>query len=80
MWEIARLELDITLSAPEGLINQARKRATAKGTTLNQEFRDWLASQTIDNAERLLRYQRLMKQLSHVDAGRHFTREEMNER
>lgn len=71
---------NITLSAPEGLISQARKRAAAKGTTLNQEFRDWLASQTIDNEERLLRYQRLMKQLSHVDAGRHFTREEMNER
>lgn len=71
---------NITLSAPEGLINQARKRAVAKGTTLNQEFRDWLASQTIDNEERLLRYRRLMKQLSHVDAGRHFTRKEMNER
>jgi hypothetical protein len=71
---------NITLSAPEELINQARKRAAANGTTLNQEFRDWLAAQSIDNKERLLRYQRLMKQLSHVDAGRHFTREEMNER
>jgi hypothetical protein len=71
---------NITLSAPEGLIMQARKQAAAKGTTLNQEFRDWLASQAVDNEERLLRYQRLMKQLSHIDAGRHFTREEMNER
>ena len=71
---------NITLSAPEVLINQARKRATIKGTTLNQEFREWLASQTVDNEERLLRYRRLMKQLSHVDAGRHFSREEMNER
>ena len=71
---------NITLSAPEELISHARKRAASKNTTLNQEFRDWLASQTIDNEERLLRYQRLMKQLSHVDAGRHFTREEMNER
>ncbi len=71
---------NITLSAPEALINQARERAVAKGTTLNQEFRDWLASQVVDNEERLLRYQQLMEQLSHVDAGRHFTREEMNER
>lgn len=71
---------NITLSAPEELINQARKRAIVKGTTLNQEFREWLASQVVDNEERLLRYQRLMKQLSHVNAGRHFTREEMNER
>lgn len=71
---------NITLSAPERLINLARKQAAAKGTTLNQEFRDWLASQTISNEEKLMRYKRLIKQLSHVDAGRHFTREEMNER
>lgn len=71
---------NITLSAPEDLINQARKRAVMNGTTLNQEFREWLASQAVDNEERLLRYHRLIKQLSHVDAGRHFTREEMNER
>ena len=71
---------NITLSAPERLINEARKRSAAKGTTLNQEFRDWLASQTISNEERQLRHKKLMKQLSHVDAGRHFTREEMNER
>lgn len=71
---------NITFSAPEALINQARKRATSKGTTLNQEFREWLASQAVDNEERLLRYRRLMKQLSHVDAGRHFSRDEMNER
>ncbi len=31
---------NITLSAPEALINQARERVVAKGTTLNQEFRD----------------------------------------
>ncbi len=71
---------NITLSAPEELIDQARKQAIVKGTTLNQEFREWLASQTVDNEERLLRYKRLMKQLSYVDAGRHFSREEMNER
>ena len=71
---------NITLSAPESLIKQARKQAVAKGTTLNQEFRNWLAYQAIGNEEKLLRYKRLMRQLSHVDAGRHFTREEMNER
>ena len=71
---------NITLSAPEILIKQARKLASAKGTTLNQEFRNWLVSQTTSNEERLSRYQKLIKQLSHVDAGRKFTREEMNER
>jgi hypothetical protein len=34
---------NITLSANEELIASARQRAAAKGTTLNQEFRDWLA-------------------------------------
>lgn len=34
---------NITLSANEDLIAQARELAKARGTTLNQEFRDWLA-------------------------------------
>jgi hypothetical protein len=34
----------ITLSADESLIEQARMAARARKTTLNQLFRDWLAS------------------------------------
>jgi hypothetical protein len=71
---------NITLSAPERLIEQARKRALAKGTTLNNEFRVWLETQAIDGEERAAQYRQLMKRLSHVNAGRKFTREEMNER
>ncbi len=71
---------NITLSAPEELIEQARKKATAKGTTLHHEFRAWLELQVADGEERRARYKQLMKQLSHVNAGRKFTREEMNER
>ena len=71
---------NITLTAPEELIEQARKNAAAKGTTLNNEFRAWLATQSISSEEHLLKYKQLMKRLSYVNAGRKFTREEMNER
>jgi hypothetical protein len=71
---------NITLSAPEELIEQARKNAVAKGTTLNNEFRGWLESQATNGEERRAQYKQLMKQLSYVNAGRKFTREEMNER
>ena len=71
---------NITLSAPEELITQARKEAEAKGTTLNQEFREWLELRTVSGEDRLAQYKQLMKRLSHVNAGRKFTREEMNER
>jgi hypothetical protein len=71
---------NITLSAPEELIEKARKQATLKGTTLNNEFREWLESQDMSGEERSLRYMQLIEQLSDVNAGRKFTREEMNER
>ena len=35
---------NITLSAPEPLIEAARQRAQEEHTTLNAEFRTWLAS------------------------------------
>jgi hypothetical protein len=70
---------NITLSAPEALIEQARKKAIAKGTTLNNEFRLWLEAQTANGEERAAQYRQVMKRLSHVNAGRKFTREEMNQ-
>ena len=71
---------NITLSAKAELIEEARKKAAAKGTTLNNEFRLWLESQTISGEEGLAQYKRLMKSLSSASAGRKFSREEMNER
>jgi plasmid stability protein len=71
---------NITLSAPEELIEKARQRAANKGTTLNNEFREWLKAQTISGEDRVANYEQLMKKLSYVNAGRKFTREEMNER
>ncbi len=69
----------ITFSADEHLIEQARNKARAQHTTLNAAFREWLlrfAARPGDGTE----HDALMKRLSYVKAGRHFSRDEMNER
>lgn len=74
---------NITLSAPEALIEAARSRAQQKGTTLNEEFRKWLAEMDkADQQARLKKYKALLKQLhgEGVDLKGPYTREEMNER
>jgi len=71
---------NITLSADEQLIEAARKKATSTQSTLNVEFRKWLANYTQaqdDNA--VLRLRDVMQQLSHGDAGRSFSRDELNQ-
>ena len=71
---------NITLSAEERLIEAARERARAEKTTLNEQFRRWLASYA-DAAGRLQRYDDLMPALrGQVKVGRKLTRDEMNER
>ena len=71
---------NITLSADDRLIAAARERARAEKTTLNEQFRRWLASYA-DAAGRLQRYDELMPTLrDSVKVGRKLSREEMNER
>jgi hypothetical protein len=70
---------NITLSADEDLIEQARLVARSQHKTLNAAFREWLltlAAQSGDGQE----VDALMRRLRHVKAGRHFRRDEMNER
>jgi hypothetical protein len=70
---------NITLSADEVLIEQARQVARTQHKTLNAAFREWLthyAAQSGSTQE----LDSLMKRLRHVRAGGHFTRDEMNER
>jgi hypothetical protein len=70
---------NVTLSADEALIEQARLVARAQHKTLNAAFREWLehyaaqsgSAQEVDS---------LFNRLRHVRAGRHFTRDEMNDR
>jgi len=70
---------NITLSADEALIREARRQAALHNTTLNELFREWL-ERYIAHQTALAQYQDLMARLSHITAGRKFTREEMNER
>lgn len=74
---------NITLSADERLIEQARACARKKNTTLNEEFRRWLEEYTrAEREERVRRARATIEELQkHIDTGgRKFTREEMNER
>ena len=70
---------NITLSAEEDLIERARLRAAREKTTLNAAFREWLARYA-GAATSSQEYRELMKRLQHVRPGRHFSRDELNER
>jgi hypothetical protein len=70
---------NVTLSADEALIEQARRRAAAANTTLNELFRSWLARYVAQPAA-AEQYERLMEHLGHVGSGGKFSRDEMNER
>jgi hypothetical protein len=70
---------NITLSADEQLIDQARLVAQSQHKTLNAMFREWLQQLTSQSGS-TQEYDALMKRLKHVQAGRRFTRDQMNER
>ena len=70
---------NITFSADEDLIDQARLIARSQRKTLNDLFREWLVQFTA-RAGSAAEVKSIMRRLRHVKAGRHFTREEMNER
>ena len=70
---------NITLSADEILIEQARKRAVVENTTLNNLFRAWLGRYASQPAA-ADQYEQLMARLGYVQPGGKFSREDMNER
>ncbi len=70
---------NVTLSADEGLIEQARQVARSQHKTLNAAFREWL-EQYAGQAGNAQEFEALMNRLRHVRPGRRFTRDEMNER
>lgn len=70
---------NITLSADDDLIEQARTIARGQHRTLNAIFREWL-TQFTQSAGDAQGFDALMDHLRHVDAGGHFSRDEMNER
>lgn len=70
---------NITLSADEDLIEQARLLAKSQHKTLNAIFREWLRQFTAQSGGPQ-EFDALMKRLKHVQSGRTFARDEMNER
>ena len=70
---------NITLSADENLIEQARKAAADQHTTLNAAFREWL-EQYSGRERRLRAFDEIMERTKYVEANRKYTREELNER
>lgn len=70
---------NITLSAEEGLIEQARLLAKSQHKTLNAVFREWLVQFTAQGGT-AQEFDALMKRLKHVEAGGRFSRDELNER
>ncbi len=72
---------NITLSADDKLIEAARERARAEQTTLNEQFRRWLADyvrQEHQTESAMTLIEELRGQVR--TGGRKFTRDEMNER
>lgn len=70
---------NITFSADPAAIDRAREVARTEHKTLNDAFREWLewyASRTVTRQE----IEALFEKLKYVNAGRKFTRDEMNER
>lgn len=72
---------NITLSADVELIESARARARAERSTLNEQFRRWLADYTHRPSEKdsVLAVIEDLQQRIRTD-GRRFSRDEMNER
>ena len=71
---------NITFAADEGLIAAAREQAAAEGSTLNEQFRLWLARYAAKRrAEQAMAV--VERVSSSVNLGaRKFTRAELNER
>jgi hypothetical protein len=71
---------NITFSADESLIEAARARAHAEQTTLNEQFRRWLA-EYVRTRERMNRYDTVMRGLrGKLKVVCKLDRESMNER
>jgi hypothetical protein len=70
---------NVTMTADEGLIEEARKIAQARHSTLNAEFRAWLVDFT-GRGGRVQKYNELREALRGFQIDRKYTRDEMNER
>ena len=70
---------NITLSAEDLIIKKAREKARKEQKTLNELFREWMKSY-ISGSNPVGDFEEFMKHVDYANAGRKFSREEMNER
>jgi hypothetical protein len=71
---------NITLSADERLIEEAREKARSQNTTLNEEFRRWLESY-VDRKAKARRAMEAIRELQKtVRLEGRFSRDELNAR
>jgi hypothetical protein len=75
-----RVMKEVTLTADEALIEEARVAAKYGNKTLDQAFQEWLLEFT-RRVNRAKEYDALTEQLKgRFSVDRHYTRDEMNER
>jgi hypothetical protein len=70
---------NITLSAEENLIEQARLVAQSRHTTLNAAFREWLEQYSAQSGGGAA-IESLMRRLKHIKSSGPYSRDELNER
>jgi len=70
---------EIRFNIEETLIQKATQVAHNSHTTIDAEFRSWL-KQYAYKKNQSTNYAKLMKELSHVQAGHTFSRDELNGR
>ncbi|NDJ13828.1 MAG: hypothetical protein EBY17_21965 [Acidobacteriia bacterium] len=71
---------NLTLSADPELIDRARSKAEARKTTLNHEFRLWLAQYSQETNPTPNDIEKLLDQMTYFEAGPRPGREELNAR
>ncbi|MCY3857633.1 MAG: hypothetical protein OXG25_01850 [Gammaproteobacteria bacterium] len=71
---------NITLSADENLIEAARRCAASQNTTLNAQFRVWLADYVGREAQAVQAMRTVRELQGKLRVGRKLSRDEMNER
>jgi hypothetical protein len=70
---------NVTLSAEDVLIKKVREKAKKEQRTLNELFREWMR-RYINKSDPIKGYNEFMEHIDYANAGRKFSREEMNER
>ena len=73
------MQKNVTLSAEDLLIKRVREKAKKEQRTLNELFREWM-KRYINRSDPVKDYDEFMEYVEYANAGRKFSREEMNER